>query len=426
LKDEMTEQKNVAGNNFDQWLNSYAARADTLSVSEVRALFAVVSRPEVVSLAGGMPEVSALPHDLLTKSFNSMMQKRGNYALQYGSGQGDPILRDQIRGLMALEGISSSIEDLVITTGSQHGLDLLSGLFLEEHDVVLAEAPSYVGALGIFKHYQAHVEHVFTDHDGISPEALEESIARLQAQGRRIKFLYLVPNYGNPSGVTLSAERRPRVLEICRKNHILVVEDNPYGLLYFDQKPPNALRSMQDDGVIYLGSFSKIFAPGFRVGYVLAPPAIRDKMVLANESAILSPSSFSQMLISEYLATADWKKQIETFRGVYSAKRDAALEGMADYLPTLKTTHPDGGFYLWVTLPEGIDSKAMLPLAVKELVAYTPGTAFFGDGTGQRHLRISYCYPSPDNIKVGIKRLSNVINLQMELLETFTAKEHQK
>jgi DNA-binding transcriptional MocR family regulator len=327
---------------------------------------------------------------------------------------------------MALEGISSSIEDLVITTGSQHGLDLLSGLFLDEHDVVMAEAPSYVGALGIFKHYQAHVEHVFTDHDGISPEALEESIARLQAQGRRIKFLYLVPNYGNPSGVTLSAERRPRVLEICRKNHILVVEDNPYGLLYFDQKPPNALRSMQDDGVIYLGSFSKIFAPGFRVGYVLAPPAIRDKMVLANESAILSPSSFSQMLISEYLATADWKKQIETFRGVYSAKRDAALEGMADYLPTLKTTHPDGGFYLWVTLPEGIDSKAMLPLAVKELVAYTPGTAFFGDGTGQRHLRISYCYPSPDNIKVGIKRLSNVINLQMELLETFTAKEHQK
>jgi DNA-binding transcriptional MocR family regulator len=147
-------------------------------------------------------------------------------------------------------------------------------------------------------------------------------------------------------------------------------------------------------------------------------------MVLANESAILCPSSFSQMLISEYLATADWQKQIDTFRGVYKSKRDAALEGMSEYLPALETTHPDGGFYLWVTLPEGIDSKAMLPLAVKELVAYTPGTAFFGDGTGQRHLRISYCYPSPDNIKLGIKRLSNVINLQTELLETFSAKEH--
>jgi DNA-binding transcriptional MocR family regulator len=377
-----------------------------------------------VSLAGGMPEVSALPQDLLNKAFSGMMKSRGNYALQYGSGQGDPVLRDQIRELMALEGISSSIEDLVITTGSQHGLDMLSGLFLDEHDVVLAEAPSYVGALGIFKHYQAHVEHVYTDHDGISPEALEESIQRMKEQGRRIKFLYLVPNFGNPSGVTLSAERRPRVLEICRKHHILVIEDNPYGLLYFDQKPPNALRSMQEDGVIYLGSFSKIFAPGFRVGYVLAPPAIRDKLILANESAILCPSSFSQMLISEYLANADWQKQIDTFRGVYRVKRDAALEGMAEFLPSLETTKPEGGFYLWVTLPEGIDSKAMLPLAVKELVAYTPGTAFFGDGGGHRHLRVSFCYPSPDNIKVGIKRLANVINLQTELLETFGKKEH--
>jgi DNA-binding transcriptional MocR family regulator len=401
----MTERKNATGNNFDQWLDSYALRAETLSVSEVRALFAVVSRPEVVSLAGGMPEVSALPQDLLNKAFSGMMKSRGNYALQYGSGQGDPILRDQIRELMALEGISSSIEDLVITTGSQHGLDMLSGLFLDEHDVVLAEAPSYVGALGIFKHYQAHVEHVYTDHDGISPEALEESIQRMKEQGRRIKFLYLVPNYGNPSGVTLSAERRPQVLEICRRHHILVIEDNPYGLLYFDQKPPNALRSMQEDGVIYLGSFSKIFAPGFRVGYVLAPPAIRDKLVLANESAILCPSSFSQMLISEYLANADWQKQIDTFRGVYRVKRDAALEGMAEYLPTLETTRPDGGFYLWVTLPEG-------------------GTAFFGDGGGHRHLRISFCYPTADNIKVGIKRLANVINLQTELLETFGKKEH--
>jgi 2-aminoadipate transaminase len=412
--------------NLDSWSDAYAMRAETLSVSEVRALFAVVSRPEVVSLAGGMPYVSALPQDLMTKSFTQMMQKRGNLALQYGSGQGDPILRDQIRELMALEGISSSIEDLVITTGSQHGLDLLSGLFLDQGDVVLAEAPSYVGALGIFQHYEAHVEHVYTDDDGISPEALVEAIERMKHAGRKIKFLYLVPNFGNPSGVTLSAERRGRVLEICRANHILVIEDNPYGLLYFDQKPPNALRSMSEDGVIYLGSFSKIFAPGFRVGYVLAPPAIRDELVLANESAILCPSSFSQMLISEYLANSDWKAQIDVFRGVYRERRDAALDALAEYLPGVQTTRPNGGFYLWVTLPEGIDSKAMLPLAVTELVAYTPGTAFFGDGTGQRNLRISFCYPTPDNIKIGIKRLSNVINRQTELLETFSNKAGSK
>lgn len=407
------------GNNLDSWLDAYAARAETLAVSEVRALFSVVSRPEVVSLAGGMPYVAALPQELLAKAYHDLMAKKGNLAIQYGGGQGDLVLRDQIRELMALEGIQSSVEDLVITTGSQHGLDLLSGLFLDKGDVVVAEGPSYVGALGIFRHYEADVEHVYTDHDGMSPEALQETITKLKAEGRKIKFLYLVPNFANPSGVTLSAERRPRILEICKREHILIIEDNPYGLLYFDKPVPDALRAVEEDGVVYLGSFSKILAPGFRVGYVLAPPAIRDKMVLAQESALLCPSSFTQMMISEYLANADWKGQVDTFRGVYKERKDAALAAMQEYLPDLHTTRPDGGFYLWVTLPDGVDSKAMLPLAVKELVAYTPGTAFYGDGTGQNKLRVCYSYPTPENIKVGIKRLANVINLQTELLETF-------
>jgi DNA-binding transcriptional MocR family regulator len=414
----MTEQT-AQGNNFDHWLDSYAARANTLTASEVRALFAVVSRPEVVSLAGGMPYVKALPKELLQSSYDSLMASRGDLALQYGGGQGDLGLREQIRELMALEGISSSVEDIVVTTGSQQGLDLLGGLFLDAGDVVLAEAPSYVGALGIFRHYEAHVEHVYTDDEGMDPVALQSAIDQLRSEGRRIKFLYLVPSFGNPSGVTLTEERRHKIVEICKREHILILEDNPYGLLYFGEKPPDAMRSFEDDCVIYLGSFSKIFAPGLRVGYVLAPPAIRDKLVLANESAILSPSSFSQMLISEYLAKADWQSQINTYRDVYRERRDAALAAMTDYLPHLKTTKPDGGFYLWVTLPEGIDSKAMLPLAVKELVAYTPGTAFYANGTGHGNLRISFCYPTPENINVGIKRLASVINLQTELLETF-------
>jgi 2-aminoadipate transaminase len=407
------------GNNFDHWLDSYAARANTLSVSEVRALFAVVSRPEVVSLAGGMPFVSALPRELMEASFDSMMSERGNYALQYGGGQGDQRLRDQIREIMALEGIHASVEDIVITTGSQQGLDLLGGLFLDAGDVVLAESPSYVGALGIFRHYEAHVEHLDTDDSGLNPDALEESIKQLKAEGRHIKFLYLVPNFGNPSGVTLTEERRHRIVEICRREHILILEDNPYGLLYFGEKPPVAMRSYEEDCVIYLGSFSKILAPGLRVGYVLAPPAIRDKLVLANESALLSPSTFTQMLISEYLEKSDWQGQIDTFRDIYRERRDAALGAMQEYLPHLGTTRPDGGFYLWVTLPEGIDSKAMLPLAVTELVAYTPGTAFFANGGGQQNLRISFCYPTPENINLGIKRLATVINRQTELLETF-------
>lgn len=408
-------------NNFDNWLDAYSERAHTLSVSEVRALFAVVSRPEVVSLAGGMPYVSALPKELLAKSYDSMMAKKGNLAIQYGGGQGDAELREQIRDIMALEGISASPDDLVVTTGSQHALDLVAGLFLDQDDVVLAEGPSYVGAIGIFRHYQAHIEHVYTDDDGISPEALQEAIDRMKAQGRRIKFLYLVPNFANPSGVTLAKERRSKIVEICQREHILILEDNPYGLLYFDKPVPDALRTM-DENVIYLGSFSKILAPGFRVGYVLAPPALRDKIILAQESALLCPSMFSQMMISEYLAIADWRKQVDTFRGVYRERKDAALDAMREYLPNLKTTQPDGGFYLWVTLPDQVDSKAMLPLAVKELVAYTPGTAFFGDGTGQQHLRICYSYPTPENVKVGIKRLASVINLQTELLETFGSK----
>ena len=406
------------GTNFDIWLDSYASRAHSLSVSEVRALFAVVSRPEVVSLAGGMPYVHALPKELINEAFQKVMSTRGDLAIQYSGGQGDLKLRDQVRELMALEGIKSSVEDIVMTTGSQHGLDLIAGLFLDKDDVVLAEGPSYVGAIGIFRHYEAHIEHVETDHDGLQPEALKEAIERLKAQGRKIKFLYLVPNFANPSGVTLAAKRRAKIVELCRKNGILVLEDNPYGLLYFDKKVPDALRSI-DDNVIYLGSFSKILAPGFRVGYVLAPPAIREKLVLAQESAILCPSMFSQSMISEYLESSDWQGQIDTFRGVYKERKDAALEAMAEYLPKLSTTRPDGGFYLWITLPEGIDSKAMLPLAVKELVAYTPGTAFYGDGTGQDKLRICYSFPTPENIKVGIKRLANVINLQTELLDTF-------
>ena len=405
----------LQANKIDHWLDSYAARAETLTVSEVRALFAVVSRPEVVSLAGGMPYVAALPRDLLSDAYESMMRTRGDLAIQYAGGQGDLKLRDQIRELMALEGIQSSVEDLVITTGSQHGLDMISGLFLDEGDVVLAEGPSYVGAIGIFRHYQAHIEHVHTDHDGMSPDALEESIAKMKKQGKKIKFLYLVPNFANPSGVTLSAERRPRILEICKREHILVLEDNPYGLLYFDKPVPDALRAM-DDNVIYMGSFSKILAPGFRVGYVLAPPAIREKLVLAQESALLCPSSFTQFMISEYLSHADWQKQIDTFRGVYRERKDAALSAVREFMPGVETTTPDGGFYLWLTLPEGIDSKAMLPAAVEELVAYTPGTAFFGDGTGHRNLRICYSYPTPENIRIGIQRLSNVVNKQTEML----------
>ena len=415
----MTETRLGQATNFDSWKHSYAKRAENLAVSEVRALFSVVSRPEVVSLAGGMPDVSAMDNDAIRSAFDSLMSSRPQYALQYGSGQGDLRLREQICQIMELDGVHGSVEDLMITTGSQHALELISDLFLDQGDVVLVESPSYVGAVGIFRHKEAHIEHVFTDHDGLSPDALEEAVDRLKADGKRIKLLYVVPNFANPSGVTLSEERRQRVLQICRDHGILIVEDNPYGLLYFEDQPPKALRAFDGDGVVYLGSFSKILSPGLRVGYVLAPPAIREKLVLANESAILSPATFAQMLVSEYLATCDWQKQVADYRNLYRTKRDAALEAVRQYLPSLHTTEPSGGFFLWLTLPEGLSSKELLPLAVTELVAYTPGTAFFGDGRGHENIRICFSHPTAENVKVGIHRLANVIDRQIELLETF-------
>ena len=416
----MTEEGSPqAGNSLDPWYDHYAARAAGLRASEVRALFAVASRPEVVSLAGGMPFVAALPQDLVINAMDRVMREQGAVALQYGSGQGVPALREQILEVMALEGIRANADDVVVTTGSQHALDLVSKLFLDPGDVVLSEGPSYVTAMVIFKSYQAEVEHVPMDENGLIPEALREHIARLRTAGKTIKFLYTIPSFHNPAGVTLSWERRLEILEIARKNNILVLEDNPYGLLYFDQPAPDAMRSVEQDGVVYLGTFSKTLAPGFRVGWALAPHAIREKLVLANEAAVLSPSSFTQLVISEYLSTADWKSQVNIFRGVYHERKNAMINALEEFLPELSWTNPNGGFYVWVTLPERLDSKAMLPRAVKELVAYTPGTAFYANGDGHQNMRLSFCYPTPENIRVGIRRLTTVIRGELDLLDTF-------
>lgn len=394
---------------FDLFKDAYAKRAENLSVSEVRALFATVSRPEVVSLAGGMPDVSALDNELIRKAFDSLMANRSQFALQYGPGQGDAKLRSQILEIMALEGIEGSVENLMITTGSQHALELIADLFLDQGDVALVESPSYVGAVGIFRHKEAQIEHVYTDSDGISPDAVAETADRLVAQGKKVKLLYLVTNFANPSGVTLSEDRRDRLIEVCKSRGILIVEDNPYGLLYFDEAPPKALRSRDAGSVVYLGSFSKILSPGLRVGYVLAPPAIREKLILANESAILSPATFAQMMVSEYLSICDWQQQISEYRSLYRTKRDAAIWALGEYLPSIETTKPRGGFFLWVSLPSGIDGKKLLPIAVEELVAYTPGTAFYGDGRGKEFIRICYSHPTAENVKLGIQRLAKAI-----------------
>ena len=409
----------TGGTRLDPWYGSYAARAHQMRASEIRALFAVASRPEVVSLAGGMPYIGGLPLEELGEMMRRLVVEQGEVALQYGSGQGDEGLRERILDVMALEGISAHPDDVVVTTGSQQALDLVTNIFIDPGDVIVAEAPSYVGALGVFRAREAEVVHVPMDADGLIPSALEDTLTRLAATGRRVKFLYTVPNFHNPAGVTLSLERRVQVLEICRRHGVLILEDNPYGLLGFDRDPLPAMRSMDPEGVIYLGSFSKTFAPGFRVGWAVAPHAVREKLVLASEAAILSPSNASQLAIRSYLVHHDWQGQIKSFREQYRERRDATISALQEHIPEATWNVPDGGFYVWVKLPEGLDAKSMLPRAITARVAYVAGSAFFFDGSGTDHMRLSYCYPTPERIREGIRRLATVVDAEMETVEIF-------
>lgn len=390
-----------------------------MRASEIRALFSVANRPEVVSLAGGMPYLEGLPLDVIADTMQRLIVTKGTTALQYGSGQGEESLREHITQVVALEGVSAHPDDVVVTTGSQSALDLVTRIFVDPGDVIIAEAPSYVGALGVFRSYQADVVQVPLDADGLVPAELDAVLTRLAAEGRRVKFLYTVPTFQNPAGVSLSAERRPQILEICRRHGVLVVEDNPYGLLGFDDEPLPALRSYDTDGVLYLGSFSKTFAPGYRVGFVIAPHAVRDKLVLASESAVLSPSNASQLAVATYLETCDWKAQIKDYREMYRDRRDALVGALGEYLPSASWNVPRGGFFVWVRLPEGLDSRAMLPRAVTARVAYVPGTAFYYDGSGSDHMRLSFCFPTPERIREGVRRLAGVVNGESELVQIF-------
>jgi len=406
---------------LDAFTGRYADRTAGMTASEIRALFAVASRPEVVSLAGGMPYTTALPLDAVGKLMSDLLATRGAQALQYGSGQGDPVLRELICEVMSLEGVQASAEDVVVTVGSQQALDLVTRVFCNPGDVVIAEAPSYVGALGTFAAYQAEVVHVTMDADGLVPAALREALASVAAQGKTAKFLYTIPNFHNPAGVSLADARRDEILEICRAAGLLVLEDNPYGLLGFDGPPTPAIRARSgEDDVVYLGSFSKTFAPGLRVGWVLAPHAVREKLVLASEATVLCPPQLNQLVVVDYLTTQDWRGQVEVFKDIYRERRDAMLDSLLQLMPAGTTwTHPTGGFYVWLTLPEGLDSKVMQPRALSARIAYVPGVGFYADGQGGRDMRLSYCFPEPERIREGVRRLAGVLEQELELLETF-------
>jgi 2-aminoadipate transaminase len=398
---------------IDRFVDRYAARAAGMTASEVRALFAVASRPEVVSFAGGMPYVHALPTSEVIDVAREVLEQHAEIALQYGGGQGSPALRERLVMLMGEEGIAADPEDVVVTTGAQQGLDLLGKIFIDPGDLIAVEAPAYVGALTAFGAYEPRFLPIEIDDDGMFVEQLEQALLR----GERPTFVYTVPNFGNPAGVTMSTERRQQLVALCREAGIPIIEDNPYGLLRFEGDPQPCLRSLDPENVIYLGTVSKTFSPGVRVGWALAEPSVVQRLVLAKEAADLCSSNLTMLMTERWFSDEDrWRRTLAGLVETYRARRDVMLEALEERFPSDATwTHPAGGFYVWVTLPEWFDAKALLAAAVERRVAYVPGTAFYPDGRGADRLRLAFCYPPEDHIREGIARLGALLHEEEQL-----------
>jgi DNA-binding transcriptional MocR family regulator len=403
--------------NVDPYADLYARRTGGMSASEVRALFAVASRPEVVSLAGGMPYVQALPTEQVLEVVEAVLLEKADVALQYGGGQGSPALRERLAMLMAEEATIADPEDMVVTSGAQQGLDLLGKVLIDPGDLVAIEAPAYVGALSAFSAYEPRYLQIELDDEGMVVERLEEALVR----GERPKFVYTVPNFHNPAGVTMSGRRREHLVALCREAHIPIVEDNPYGLLRFEGSPEPTLRSMDPQNVIYLGTVSKVFSPGVRVGWVLAEPGVLQRLVLAKEAADLCGSNLNMLVTERYLTGEMWRTNLDRLVQTYRSRRDVMLAALAERFPADATwTRPAGGFYVWVTLPSYFDTRALLAAAVERRVAYVPGTAFHPDGRGTDTMRLAFCYPPEDRIEEGVKRLGELLADEEELYRSLS------
>ena len=389
----------------------FSDRAFHIKQSAVRDVFDISMRPGLISLAGGSPYLRSLPLDELGATAASIISEHGLEALQYGAGAGTEELRAQACEVMAAEGIpDADPADVVITTGSQSAQDVAAKVFCNPGDVVLCEDPTYVGALNTFEAYEVELRTVAMDDQGLIPEALEAQIAALQAEGRRIKMLYTIPSFNNPSGITLSAGRRQRIVDICRAANILVLEDNPYGLLRFDGQPLKPLRAGNPDDVLYLGSFSKIFAPGVRVGWALIPRHLHRRFYLACEAVVLCPSPLTQMLVSAYLRDYDWMARIRESRVLYAERCAAMLAALTEHLPGgVSWTVPDGGFFIWVTLPEGVDTYPLLYEAIDAGVVFIPGAAFTPSDEPSNKLRLAFSAVSTEDIAEGVRRLAPIL-----------------
>jgi 2-aminoadipate transaminase len=390
--------------------------------SAMRDLMAVTARPEVISLAGGLPDTSTFPPDTFAAVAQRIAAESCAKALQYGPTDGLVETKRCIAEVMHAEGMRVDPEDVVVTTGGQQVIDLVTKTLIDPGDVIVAEAPTYPGAVPTFYSYQADVVQIEMDACGMRVDLLEETLDRLEQDGRRPKFIYTVPTFQNPAGVTMSLERRRRLVEIAHERELLVLEDNPYGMLRYEGEGLPPLRVL-DGGVyvMYLGTFSKILSPGIRLGWVVAPPPVLEKINLGKQAADLCTSTLSQLMVQAYFEQSDWRDYVESLTEVYRERRDTMMDALAEFFPReAEWTRPQGGMFIWVTLPDFIDTTDLLARALRDNVAFVPGAAAYLDGRGHNSMRLNFSASHSDDIREGVRRIGEVVKEQVALYGTLT------
>jgi 2-aminoadipate transaminase len=406
---------------IERYAALFAQRTKVMKSSAMRDLMALTERPEVISLAGGWPDTSTFPADSYAALMSTVASKSCARALQYGPTEGLSLLKACIAQVMQAEGVEIDPDELLVTTGGQQVIDLVCKTLLDPGDVVVCEAPTYPGAVPTFCAYEADVVQVTMDREGMRVDELSSTLDGLERAGRVPKFIYTVPTFHNPAGVTLSLERRRELVRIASERELLILEDNPYGLLRYEGTPLPTLRSLDDDFVIYASTFSKILSPGVRLGWAAAPAPVLEKMNVGKQASDLCSSSISQYFVGAYFDSGPWEDYVRSLIEIYRRRRDVMLDELAEHFPReAEWTHPEGGLFIWVTLPDYIDTTDLLARALDEHVAFVPGRAAFLDGRGGSSMRLNFSGVGEDQIREGVRRLGEVVREQVALYGTLT------
>ena len=390
----------------------FSKRMERMQASEIRELLKLTQKPEIISFAGGLPAPELFPVEELAKVAEDVLKSEGRQLLQYATTEGRPSLRQKIADrMLAKYNTKVSPDEILITTGSQQCLDFAGKLFLDPGDIVLCESPSYLGALNAFNAYEPNFVEVPTDDGGLIPEELDKILSTTE----RCKFIYVIPDFQNPTGRTWSMERRIKFMEVVNKHNLPVLEDNPYGELRFEGEILPSLKSMDTKGlVMFLGTFSKIFCPGLRLGWVAAVPDVVSEFVKIKQSADLHTSNFDQGLADAYIENYDLDAHVEQIKALYKHRRDVIIESMEKMMPEgVKWTHPEGGLFLWLTFPQGVSAAQVFMKCIEKNVAGVTGDASYPNGKTDRNMRINYSNMPDEKIAEGIRRMSEAIKESM-------------